>query len=427
MAGYQPRLNRRTFLRGAAGALGVAAAPGLLAACSDDDDEPEVAAPGDADPAASPAVETAEGADSGEPLKVGLLVPTSGVYATLGAAMSQGFNLYVGENLDAFGGRRIDVVTVDEGESAASGVEAAQRLINEEQAQVVVGIVSSAVALNVRDLFDGGQIPLIVANAGAGALSGAAKSPYLFRTSFSNVQEGYALGQYMYDNVAERGVYLIGPDYAAGIEHLVGFRLAYEEAGGIVLGEVHPGFASTEDYEPYLDEIKDAEAEAVFAFFSGAEAVRFVQQYADAGLKDDIPLLGTPLTDENWVEAQGEAAEGVRSSLHYALDLDLERNQQFVSAYQAAYGVAPSSFSVQAYDAAQLLAFGLQATGGDTSNRDALIEAMAAVEEIDSPRGAFTLDENRNPVQNFYLRTVRDGTITYTEDLGVVGDPLNSG
>lgn len=428
MQGKQPRLGRRAFLRGTAGALGVAAAPGLLAACSRDGAESVASPADDNDPGTAPEnldFEAPADGGSADALRVGLLVPTSGVYTTLGSAMIQGFNLYVGENLDAFGGRRVETVTVDEGETPESGVQAAQRLLNEEQAEIVVGIVSSGVALNVRDLFDQGQVPLIIANAGAGALTGQAKSPYLFRTSFSNAQEGYALGQYMYDNVAERGVYLIGPDYAAGIEHLVGFRMAFEEAGGVVLRESHPAFATTEDYSPFLDEIQEIEAEAVWAFFSGAEAVRFVQQYAEAGLKDDVPLLGTPLTDENWVEAQGDAAEGIRSSLHYALDLDLERNNQFVSAYQAAYGVAPSSFSVQAYDAAQLLALGLQATDGDASNKEALIEAMAAVEEIDSPRGAFTLDENRNPVQNFYLRTVEDGKIVHTEDLGVVADPLN--
>ncbi|MPZ88511.1 MAG: ABC transporter substrate-binding protein [Nitriliruptorales bacterium] len=428
MQGNEPSLNRRMFLRGAAGVLGAVAAPGLLAACTRNDAQSEASPAADPDPGTAPEnldFEAPDGGGSADGLRVGLLVPTSGVYTTLGSAMVQGFNLFVGENLDAFGGRRIETVTVDEGETPESGVEAAQRLLNEEQVDLVVGIVSSGVALNVRDLFDQGQVPLIIANAGAGALTGQARSPYLFRTSFSNAQEGYALGQYMYDNVTEQGVYLIGPDYAAGIEHLVGFRKAYEEAGGVVLRESHPAFATTEDYTPFLDEIKEIDAEAVWAFFSGAEAVRFVQQYAEAGLQDDVPLLGTPLTDENWIEAQGDAAEGVRSSLHYALDLDLDRNRQFVSAYQAAYGVMPSSFSVQAYDAAQLLALGLQATEGDTSNMEAFIEAMASIEEIDSPRGAFTLDGNRNPVQSFYLRTVEDGEIVYTEDLGVVADPLN--
>lgn len=416
MASSPMGLDRRTFLRGA----GAAALPALLAGCtiernrSQEDPEPEPVGAATPEPTASP---------DGEPLRIGLLVPTSGVYVTLGTTMLQGFNLYVDRNPEAFAGRRLETVTTDEGETAQSGVDAAQRLLNAESADVVVGIVSSSVALNVRDLFDGEGVPLIIANAGASVLTGEAASRFVFRTSFSNVQEGSALGQYLYDEVAQRDVFLIGPDYAAGIEHLIGFRTRFEAAGGVVRGELAPPFASTEDYNPFLEEIRAADPSAVFAFFSGGEAIRFVQQYAAAGMKEQIPLLGTPLTDETVLAAQGQAAEGIRTSLHYALDLDSPTNLDFVDAYREAYGADPTSFSVQAYDAAQLLALTLQSTDGNTDS-GVLVEAMAAVGPIDSPRGSFELDEGHNPVQNFYLRQVEGGRNVYQQDLGVIGNPL---
>lgn len=415
-------LSRRDVFRHA-GLLGAASsAPWLLAGCTAPEAEEEPDEDGSRAEAESSAGPPAS--DSGEPLRVGLLMPTSGVYATLGTTMLQGFNLFVDANPDAFGGRRLETVTVDEGETAQSGVDAAQRLLNAERVTLVVGIVSSAVALNVRDLFDGQKVPLLLANAGATVLTGDAASPYVFRTSFSNVQQGSALGQYVHDEVTPRGVYLIGPDYAAGVEHLIGFRSRYEAAGGAVLGELLPPFTTTEDYRPFLNEIRDAGAAAVFAFFSGGEAVRFVQQYAETGLRDSIPLLGTPLTDETVLGAQGAAAEGVRSSLHYALDLDNAANQAFVASYRDAYGTDPTSFSVQAYDAAQLLSLSLQATNGDTSNVDLFVEAMGAVGQIDSPRGPFELDDKHNPVQHFYLRVVQEGRNVFDRDLGVIGDPL---
>lgn len=416
MASSPMGLDRRTFLRGA----GAAALPALLAGCtiernrSQEDPEPEPVGAATPEPTASP---------DGEPLRIGLLVPTSGVYVTLGTTMLQGFNLYVDRNPEAFAGRRLETVTTDEGETAQSGVDAAQRLLNAESADVVVGIVSSSVALNVRDLFDEEGVPLIIANAGASVLTGEAASRFVFRTSFSNVQEGSALGQYLYDEVAQRDVFLIGPDYAAGIEHLIGFRTRFEAAGGVVRGELAPPFASTEDYNPFLEEIRAADPSAVFAFFSGGEAIRFVQQYAAAGMKEQIPLLGTPLTDETVLAAQGQAAEGIRTSLHYALDLDSPTNLDFVDAYREAYGADPTSFSVQAYDAAQLLALTLQSTDGNTDG-GVLVEAMAAVGPIDSPRGSFELDEGHNPVQNFYLRQVEGGRNVYRQDLGVIGNPL---
>jgi branched-chain amino acid transport system substrate-binding protein len=409
-------MNRRTFLR-RAGAACAAASPLLLAGCTGDGEQA-----GEGGPRQGPAANAA--APDGEPLRVGLLMPTSGVYATLGTTMLQGFNLYADANPGAFGGRRLETVTVDEGETAQSGVDAAQRLLGAEGVELVVGVVSSSVALNIRDLFDGQRVPLLIANAGASVLTGEAASPFVFRTSFSNVQEGAALGQYVYDQVAQRNVFLIGPDYAAGVEHLIGFRTTYERAGGVVRGEVNPPFATTQDYTPFLEQIRDAAPDAVFAFFSGGEAVRFVQQYAQAGLKDAVPLLGTPLTDETVLAAQGAAAEGIRTSLHYALDLDNPTNQAFVAAYRGAYGEDPTSFSVQAYDAAQLLALGLQAANGDTSNVDLLVEALGSVGRIDSPRGPFELDGNRNPVQSFYLRRVEGGRNVFQQDLGIIGDPL---
>ncbi len=409
-------LSRRAFTR--AGLACFAVSPALLAGCTDPPEEE----PGEEPQAqASPAPETSV---RGEPLRVGLLVPTSGVYTVLGTTMLQGFNLFVDANQDAFGGRSLETVTVDEGETAQSGVDAAQRLLNAEAADLVIGIVSSAVALNVRDLFHEQQVPLIIANAGASVLTGEAGSPYIFRSSFSNVQEGAALGQYVYDEVAQRGVYLIAPDYAAGAEHMLGFRTTFEAAGGAVLGELFPPFTTTDDYGPFLEEIREARATAMFAFFAGSEAVRFVQQYAEAGLKDSIPLLGPGFLTEGVLQPQGAAAEGLRTSLHYSTDLDNERNVEFVADFEEAYGARPDVYAVQAYDAAQLLSLTLQATNGDTSNVDAFVEAMGAVGQIDSPRGSFELDENRNPVQNFYLRRVEGGRNVYDRDLGVVGDPL---
>jgi len=430
VAGAIAGLHRRAFLR-RAGLLGAAAAsPALLAACSGSAvDEGGDSAASTSASTGGAASETAAGDDSppasvraGEALRVGLLVPTSGVYSLLGESMRSGFQLYLDTNPDAFGGRSIETVEVDEGETPDTGVRGAQRLVTEEEVAVVIGIVNSAAALGARDLFDESQIPLIIANAGANDITGAAASPYIFRVSFSNRQPNFALGQFMFDEVAQEGVFLIAPDYAAGTEQMAGFREAYEAAGGTIVGQVAPPFAQTQDYQPFLAEIQNAGAQAVHAFFSGGEAVTFVQQYSQFGLGGTIPLLGSGfLTEGAVLQGQGAAANGIRTSLHYVSDLDNPRNAEFVEAYQAAYDALPDVFAVQAYDAAQLLDLGLQETEGDTSDIDAFVEAMASV-EIDSPRGAFRLDANRNPVQTFYLREVVDGANTYVQDLVEVED-----
>ena len=429
-------LHRRGFLQ-RAGLLGAAAAsPALLAACSGSAvDEGGDSAAGSPSASASGAAsaseeegpsasESASASGSGEALRVGLLIPTSGVYTLLGESMRSGFQLYLDTNPDAFGGRSIETIEVDEGETPDTGVRGAQRLVTEEEVAVVIGIVNSAAALGARDLFDESQIPLIIANAGANDITGAAASPYIFRVSFSNRQPNFALGQYMYDEISPEGVFLIAPDYAAGTEQMAGFREAYEAAGGTIVGQTAPPFAQTQDYQPFLAEIQNAGAQAVHAFFSGGEAVTFVQQYTQFGLGGTIPLLGSGfLTEGAVLQGQGAAANGIRTSLHYVSDLDNPRNAEFVEAYQSAYDALPDVFAVQAYDAAQLLDLGLAETEGDTSDMATFVEAMASV-EIDSPRGAFRLDANRNPVQTFYLREVVDGANTYVQDLIEVEDAV---
>lgn len=417
-------LTRRAVLRRAALLGAAAAVPGLFGACTglvlSDDESPRarLGSPTTRSERESP------GQRGSDDLRVGLLAPTTGVYALLGNQIRQGFQRYLEEHPGAFGGRAVTTIEADEGERAETGVRAARRLVEVDEVDVVVGIVSSAVALGARDLFHERRVPVVIANAGSNALTGQSWSPYIFRTSFSNRQPDYALGRYVYEEIAPDGVFLIAPDYAAGREHLQGFREAYEAAGGAIVGDALPPFATTKDYTPFLIRIRGSGAQAVIAFFNGGEAVTFVQQYHGAGLHDELPLLGSGhLTDETILPVQGVAATGIQTSLHYALDMKNKRNQTFVSAYQAAYAQAPTVHAVQAYDAGQLLDRAVSELGGDTSDADLLVEAMEGVGELDSPRGPFTLDRQHNPVQRYYLREVRNGMNAFRRQLMMVADP----
>jgi branched-chain amino acid transport system substrate-binding protein len=146
----------------------------------------------------------------------------------------------------------------------------------------------------------------------------------------------------------------------------------------------------------------------VGAFFAGGGAVQFVKDYAAAGLKDKFPLWGSGFLTEGTLAGQGDAAVGIKTSLHYGDGIDTPRNNAFREAFKAKAGREADVYAVQGYDAAQLLSIGLAATGGDLDDRDALIAAMEGA-TIDSPRGAFTLSPAHNPVQDFYLREVKDG------------------
>jgi branched-chain amino acid transport system substrate-binding protein len=347
----------------------------------------------------------AGGGQSGGAVKIGLLVPLSGVYAPIGEDLRAGFQLYLDQHDGKLGGREVGLVTADEGEGPQTGVPAAQKLVTQDQVSAVAGVVNSATALGLRDFFDESKKPLLIANAGADDITGARKSEYVWRTSFSNGDVSAALGPAVAEEVKGK-VYLIAADYAAGKEMVAGFRKTFEAAGGKVAGEKYTPFGKTQDFQPYLSAIRKSGADAVFAFYAGAEAVNFVKQYKQFGLAGKTSLYGTGfLTEGGALAAQGTAAVGVKTSLHYSTELDSAANKEFVAAYQKAAKKPPTVYAVQGYDTAAVLDKALAEASGDSG--DALVKALAKVGSIDSPRGAWKFDADQNAEQQFYLREVK--------------------
>jgi branched-chain amino acid transport system substrate-binding protein len=341
---------------------------------------------------------------TGNAVRIGMLIPQSGVYAPLGTDIDRGFRLYLDGHGGRLAGRAVSLVTADEGGGPDTGVPAGQKLIQQSQVAITVGVVNSATALGLVQMYNEAKVPLIVANAGADALTGAKASAYVWRTSFSNGDVGASMGAYVARRAGGAPVYLIASDYAAGHEQINGFRTAFVAAGGHVAGADFPPFGTTANYQPYLGRIQQSGAGAVFAFFSGAEAVNFVKQYKEFGLADRIALYGTGyLTEGSVLRAEGEAALGIQTGLNYSSELDTPTNKAFVGAYQARYGVLPTVFAVAGYDAAQALD---RAVGGATNGAE-VVAGLDRTGLIDSPRGPWRFSETHNPVQQYYLREVQ--------------------
>lgn len=358
-------------------------------------------------------------------IKVGLVIPQSGTYAALGTDMQRGWDLWLERNGGKLGGYSVTTITADEGETPQTGVPAVQKVLQSDGVNVVVGIVNSATALGCAPLVAEAKKLLLVANAGAAAVTDPAKlSPYVWRVSFQNAQVASVLGTYLGKERKQESVYVIAPDYAAGTEVVNGFTKAIQAAGGTVAGSAKPPFATTTDYQPFLSTIRSSGAKATFCFFSGAEAIAFVKQYKQFGLAGSIPLYGSGfLTEGKVLAAQGDAAVGVQTSLHYSDQLDNPANRAFVDAYKAKHNESPSVFSVQAWDSANVLSKALAAA--NAVDGDSLGKALGSIGSIaDSPRGPWSF-EGQNPKQTMYLRTVENkgGTLVnaITADLGVTG------
>jgi branched-chain amino acid transport system substrate-binding protein len=194
-------------------------------------------------------------------------------------------------------------------------------------------------------------------------------------------------------------------DYAAGKEAGEGFREGFEKQGGKVVQTLTLKFPDT-NFQPLLAQVPGLDIEAVGAFFAGGGAVQFVKEYKAAGL--EVPLCGSGFLTEGTLQAQGEAAEGIETALHYGDGLDTPKNKAFREAFKAKAQRDADVYAVQGYDAAQLLAIGLEAVKGDLDAEADLYKAMRAA-RIDSPRGPISMSPSQEVVHNIYLRRVEKG------------------
>ena len=340
----------------------------------------------------------------GQPkLKVGFMLPATGTFASLGTAIDNGFRLYVAEQGGKIAGREVEYVRVDDESDPSKATDNVNKLIKRDNVDVIVGTVHSGVAMAMAKAAKESGTLLIVPNAGAAAVTGPMCAPNIFRSSFSNWQPGYAMGEV----AAKKGhkkIVTITWKYAAGDEAVKGFKEGFEKSGGAVVKELSLPFPNVE-FQALLTEIAATKPDAVFTFFAGGGAVKFVKDYAAAGLKKTIPLYGSGFLTDGTLEAQGADADGLLTTLHYADNLNNKRDQSFRLAYAKTYKLQPDVYAVQGYDAGQMLGIGLNATKGDAKNIQGFAQAVRAA-KIDSPRGTFTISKSHNPVQDIYLRKV---------------------
>ena len=243
----------------------------------------------------------------GAPLKVGLVLPYTGVYAVLGESITQGMELVFARENWTVAGRKIEMIKEDDEMKPPVGVRKTEKLIDSDKVDILTGPVHSGILMGMRDKVHNSKTILIVSNAGADAISRERCSKWIFRTSFSNWQPCQPMGGWVAKNVSKE-VFLTAPNYQAGKDMMNAFKETFIPAGGKVVDEDYPKLGET-DYAPYLTKIRQSKAKAVFAFFSGTDAVNFVKQYDQFGLKQQVKLTGAGfLTEPDVLPAQGSGS-----------------------------------------------------------------------------------------------------------------------
>jgi branched-chain amino acid transport system substrate-binding protein len=338
-------------------------------------------------------------------VKVGLLVPQTGPLAANGKDMINGLTLFFEEQGYRLAGREIKLIIEDSEGKPATGLTKARGLVEEQGIHVLIGPLSAAVGYAVAPYIDSKKVPAIFPIVSAEDITQRKRSPYIIRTGWSSAQPSHPFGQWVYDNLGYRKIAMIGYDFAFGWEVAAGFQRTFEEAGGQVVQKLWPPLGTT-DFGPYLAQLR-RDVDAIYAVFSGADALRFAKQFNDVGLKARLPLIGGgTFTDEHVLRTMGDEALGIITALHYSAALATPANRKFAQAYEAKYKQIPSYYSEGTYVAGVALKAALEATAGDIENVDRFLSALRRVDLSDAPRGPMRFDGFGNPIQNIYVRKV---------------------
>jgi branched-chain amino acid transport system substrate-binding protein len=362
---------------------------------------------------------------SGPDFKVGAVLPSSKVYAELGASITNGLKLYLDKVGNKAGGRKIVLIFEDEEATPDVALAKTRKLVEQDSVDMIAGYVASPDAVGARDYLHQNSMPTLIANAGANVLSRAKKSPYLYRTSFSNWQPSHPMGSYVAENITKK-VTLLYANYAAGSEAAGAFK---ETFTGTVLAEVKPPL-NNQDYSTYISQIKASKPEAIYFFLSGTDANNFFTQAKQVDLFASIKVTGAGFgVEQDVTQAIGDKSPvGAITGLHWAYTLDNKENKDFTSAYKNKYGKLADVFAMQGYDTARVIVEALNAMKGKTDDKQAFLKAIADV-KFKSPRGDFRFDSATNNVVNpIYIRElVKDPSLGYVNrvksTVAAVADP----
>jgi len=350
-------------------------------------------------PTAVPTARAAEGS-----IKVGWIGELTGSYAGIGKDSLNAVRLYIEEVKGSVAGRRIELLTEDTEGKPDVGLAKVRKLVERDNVQVLIGPCNSGVALALRDYIVGKKIPWLLGCVSAiTRLTQEVRSPYIFRISFAEPQWVVPLVPYLAKNY--RRLAIVASDYVSGHDLAERLSKLFVEKGGQVLQTIFVPLG-TADFAPYLTKIRAQDVDGVWAFFAGSDAIRFVRQYSEFGLKDRLPLTSQgALTSEDVLPAEGDSAIGIVVTSSYVSTIDNPENKKFVAAYRAKYGTEPGYAGEAGYVAARLLVDSVKAVNGAIEQTDRFLSAIKKA-DFAAPRGPFKFDDYQNPIMNAYILKV---------------------
>lgn len=348
--------------------------------------------------------DAAAGGKSKGTFKIGLLNPTTGVFAQVGKDVNDGFKHYVESHGGRLAGYDIELVEEDDAGDPTTALTKLRRMVSQDQVDMVVGVAVSSVAYAISDFVDSSKVPTLLTITGADGLTQNDRSPYIYRISYTNSQPMMALGDYACRELGHETASILSLDFAFGWEVAGGFARVYEDAGCDVIQEQYVP-VTADDYAPYVQQVK-GDAQMVMANAGGSQAPQFWQAYRDFGV--DAPVVGHGnLTDEVLLPAEKDNSLGAMTIMYWSRALDTPENQTFVETYEAKVGRVASQGGEAGYTGAQVVEAALKGAGErDVHEAEVLTEALQKV-DIVAARGPLKFDAYHQAVMNFYIRETK--------------------
>jgi branched-chain amino acid transport system substrate-binding protein len=347
-------------------------------------------------------------AETGGPIKIGLLTPLTGVAAAGGKEIQEGFTLYWDQVGKKVAGRNVEVFIEDDGSNPDIALQKARKLTEQTKVDFLVGDLLANTGLAVAEYAKTSGIPYFIPVIAADDLTQRKRIPNVIRVAgYTASQMPRPLADYAYKKLKLRKIVTVSQDYTFGHEQCGGFAQVFTELGGTIVAQ-HWNPLNTQDFSPYIAQIQSANPEAVFAMQTGADAGRLIQQWANFGMKGKIQFLGAQNTsDQSVIRTLGPECEGILSAAHFAEGSDVPATKKFVADYQVAYKKLPSLYGFSHYCAAMWLAEAIKTNGGNVEDRPKFLDAVRKTVLTDSPLGRpVRLDDYGNPVYDLYIREV---------------------
>ncbi len=336
-------------------------------------------------------------------LRIGIITPVTGIFAQVGADMTNGFKMYLDQTRSTFAGAKVVPIIEDSQGKPDLAVTKARKLILENHVQIIVGGVLATEGYALAPVSTELKTVYISSVTAADDLTQRqiGKYPYFIRESWTSSQPMHPFGQWACEQGYKK-IAAIAADYAFGYESVGGFQKAFEGCGGKIIQKIWPPIG-TKDFGPYIPTIKP-DADALFSLMVGPMTLQFPKQLRESGYTK--PILGGSVSyDEASLPFMGDEVIGDVSAEQYSAALQTPANEAFVKSYRSKYGKVPSYFSESNYTTAMMIDDVMRETGGKWPGAAAFIAKMAAL-HVDAVRGPLSFDDNRNVVQNIYIKKV---------------------